>query len=76
MLSSVLLVLLPVLRSKHCLVHFRRFDGLLEVSDSTGNSSEVRFLDVSPWSTVVLGFGEGKGCRSFHCRVPGIVTDG
>ncbi|KAG1870113.1 hypothetical protein DFJ58DRAFT_764702, partial [Suillus subalutaceus] len=66
-LSGILLVLLPVLCSKHYLIHFRRFDGLLEVSDSsallllTGNSSKVRLLDVPTWSAVVLGLGEGKG---------------
>ncbi|KAG1875461.1 hypothetical protein DFJ58DRAFT_756489 [Suillus subalutaceus] len=73
MLSGVLLVVLPVLRNKHCLIHFRRFDGLLEVSDSrallplTGNSSEARFLDVPTWSTAVLGPEEGEGGRSFCC---------
>ncbi|KAG1844207.1 hypothetical protein DFJ58DRAFT_31261 [Suillus subalutaceus] len=82
MLFGILLVLLPVLRSKHCLIHFRRFDGLSEVSDSsallllTGNSSEVRFPDVPTWSTAVSGLGEGKGGRGFRCRVPGIGTDG
>ncbi|KAG1849910.1 hypothetical protein DFJ58DRAFT_794365 [Suillus subalutaceus] len=70
MLSCVLLVLLPVLRSKHCLIYFRRFDELLAVSDSSTllllirHSSTVRFLDVP---TAVLGLGEGKGGRSFRC---------
>ncbi|KAG2030549.1 hypothetical protein BDR03DRAFT_974509 [Suillus americanus] len=70
MLSGVLLVLLPVLRSKHCLIHFRSFDGLLGMSDSsallllTRHLSKVRFLDMP---TAVLGLGEGKGGRSFHC---------
>ncbi|KAG2035341.1 hypothetical protein BDR03DRAFT_962831 [Suillus americanus] len=66
MSSSVPLVLLPILHRKHCLIHFRRFDGLCEVSDSTAlllsirNSSRVRLLDVP---TAVLGLGEGKGGR-------------
>jgi hypothetical protein len=73
MLSGVPLVLLPVLRGKHSLIHLRCFDGLLKVSDSSvlllsiENSSKVRFLDVSTWSTAALGLGEGKGGRSFRC---------
>ncbi|KAG1855755.1 hypothetical protein DFJ58DRAFT_716186 [Suillus subalutaceus] len=63
-------VLLPVLRSKQRLIHFRRFDELLEASALLlliRNSSKVRFLDVPTRCTVVSGLGEVKGGRNFRC---------
>ncbi|KAG2123108.1 hypothetical protein BD769DRAFT_1471564 [Suillus cothurnatus] len=56
--------LLPILRSKRRLTHFRRFDGL-GVSDSSWlsllirNSLNMRFLDVPICNTAVLGEGTG-----------------
>ncbi|KAG2082450.1 hypothetical protein BD769DRAFT_1544518 [Suillus cothurnatus] len=62
-------VLLPILRSKRRLTHFRRVDGL-GVSDSSllslliQNSLNMCFLDVPICNTAVLGLGKGTGGKA------------